>query len=531
MRYFISTRHLFIVFFIVSTLNIYAQENDFLEVTFSHNYGGSNDEQFFGGSGCADGGFVMGGLSLSDDHDLLQVNIDSANIFIVKCDSYGNKKWSRTYGGNRYDKTRYIMEDSDQNLVMVGGSTSTDGDINNNYGYGDLFVAKLNPAGDVIWFKNYGGSNWEGGRYVIETHNGNYVFCGYTGSTDHDISDGGRGLHDGWLTKIDRNGNVIWSHTYGGKSVDRIRSVVELDDGGFMFTGGTKSNSLDVSGNHGMDDLWAGRVDSLGNLLWNKVYGGSETDKAYHISKTSSNTFLLTGHSNSIDGDITNPHGALDGWIIEIDINGNLLWQNTIGGSNNDRFYRSFESSDGGIITAGSSASDDFDVEGMDCLSGDSYFILKHDMNRNFMWGDCFGGSKSDISNDLVLLSDSSFVLMGDSRSGDGAVSDNYGMYDYWIMKLDWIILEDTTPRPSDITATYNSYHESVQITSTTYQVVYLSIVGMDGKTILKNETLKLVPGLNEFPLPINNKTSIGVYTVSIYGTETGTTIKIPHIR
>src|SRR5688572_5749623 len=248
---------------------------------FSNSFGGSGFEDFFAGAPALDGGFLLTGLTNSLNGDIdSTLAYDTTNIFVVKCNSLGAKEWAKTFGGNQYDKARYIMQDADSNILVIGGTHSYDGDITYTHGNGELFILKLDQAGNTIWMKQYGGTGYEGGRMIQQLPSGDYLVTGYTTSHNFDVTVN-RGLHDGWLMKMDQDGNIIWSQTYGGSGEDRMRSFIGTPDGGFIFFGSSSSNDFQVSGNNGSYDYWIGKVDSLGNLQWNQLYGGSLDELAY----------------------------------------------------------------------------------------------------------------------------------------------------------------------------------------------------------------------------------------------------------
>ncbi len=502
-----------------------------MKVFFSNHFGGSDLEQFFGGAACKNGDYILAGLSFSVDHDLLQpVMYDSANILIVRCDPNGNKIWAKTFGGSGYDKARYCFEDSDHNIIVVGGTSSSDGDITFNQGDNDMIVLKLDPDGNIIWVKTYGGSDYESARFGRETTDGNYIITGYSSSDDYDIISGGRGRHDGWLIKIDKAGDLIWTNTYGGSEPDRIRCCVETPDGGFLFSGESSSDTLDCVGNHGNADLWLGRVDSNGNLLWSKEYGGSGTDRSYHISSTPDGNYLVAVQTNSNDFDVTDAKGNFDCWLLKVDGNGNIIWDKTLGGSGRDMIFNAFETSDG-IFMGGSSSSDDYDLTGVGCNHGDSFWLSKLDSDQNIIWNYCFGGSKSDVCNEMIVVSDSAFVMMGDSRSDDGDVGANYGDYDYWIMKGGWEPNFLPPVLPESLTTIFNYNEQALLINSPDERIVNLEIIGMDGKVVVGQQPLKLIAGENKINLSEINNLSVGMYFSNLYDSGSVTTIKIAKVN
>ncbi len=504
----------------------------YAEVTFSSHFGGSGLEEFFGGTGASDGCYYMAGLSHSSDHDLMNTNIDSANIFIVKVDDSGKKVWSRIYGGDDYDKARNIMEDDEGNLLFVGGTRSINGDISYHRGGSDVFVGKIDDSGDLLWFKTYGGTSYEGGRDIIQTSDGGYLVVAYSSSIDMDVVNGGRGFHDGWIFKLDRDGNLVWSNTYGGSQVDRSRSAIELNDGSFIFTGQSNSDTLDCTGNHGSADVWAARIDKDGNLLWSNLYGGAGVDRAYNIMQSSDGNFLISGHTKS--GDITGKGGLMDyfdGLLIKIDEQGNVLKLETFGGTYNEYFFRTKQLKDGKFIVAGSSSSHDNPVSGLDCKSGDSFMILQYDEDLNLDWGYCTGGSRSDICNELIIDPDGQIVLMGDSKSDNGTVPGNYGHYDYWIVGLKELIASQQDPTGTAFSATYDAVNNNLRIESDSEQEVLITIYHANGSSLQTKDILLLQPGVNEYNISESAFKAAGLYIAKIENIEYSSMVKFLYVK
>lgn len=504
----------------------------YAEMTFSNHFGGSDLEEFFGGTGSTDGHYYMAGLSHSTDHDLINTTLDSANIFIVKVDGTGKKVWARTYGGDNYDKSRYIMEDDEGNLLFVGGTSSTNGDISYNRGGSDVFVCKIDKAGDIIWFKTFGGTNYEGGRSLIQTSDGGYLVVAYSASEDLDVPNGGRGYHDGWLFKLDRDGNLIWTNTYGGTNIDRSRSVTELNDGSFIFVGQSDSDTMDCTGNHGQTDVWAARIDGGGNLLWSKLYGGIGIDRAYNVMRTSDGNFVISGHTKS--GDITGKGGLMDffdGLLIKIDESGDMLKMVTFGGSFNEYFFRTKQLKDGHFIVAGSSSSDDNPVSGLSCKSGDSFMILQYDEDLNLDWGFCTGGSRSDICNEIIIDPDGQIVLMGDSKSDNGAVTGNYGHYDYWIVGLRELIASQQDPTGTYFSATYDAVNNNLRIISDSEQEISIVTTRIDGSVIQTTGNFNLQAGVNEYNFSESAFRASGIYISELSNADYSYSVKFPYVK
>src|SRR5690606_362188 len=131
--------------------------------------------------------------------------------------------------------------------------------------------------------------------------------------------------------------------------------------GGYIMVGNSESNDFDITDPKGSYDFWAVKINAIGEMLWQKNYGGSGIEIAYGISKTQDGNYLVIGDSRSTDQDVTNPKGNADIWLIKISDSGNLLWQKSYGGSQFDTGKTIIEQ-DSNLIIIGSSRSSDHDV-------------------------------------------------------------------------------------------------------------------------------------------------------------------------
>ena len=471
-------------------------------VTLSNCFGGSEEEDYFAGSVGLDGSFLMSGFSNSIDGDIdSSLAYDTTNIFVVKCDPSGNKIWAKTFGGNDYDKARYIMQDADSNYLVVGVTHSSDGDIDTTHGDSELFVLKLDKDGNKIWMKMYGGTGYEGGRYIQQLPSGDYLVTGYSTSHNYDVPVN-RGQHDAWLFKIDVNGNLIWSQTYGGSGDDRPRVSLPTPDGGYVFLGSSTSNDFQVSGNHGVEDFWIGKVDSVGNLEWNYSYGGTGEDWPYGMTATADGGFLLTGTTDSNDGDVTGYMGWTDGWVVKIDASGIMQWQKCYGGSLVDRLYRTFENSDGTLTTFGFSQSTDFDLTASNTGPSNNYWLARLDSVNNVAWSYCVGGAWGDFGIDLVIDTlNQSYTMMGESASSNGPVLNAHGNFDFWIVRVEiFTALPEIIPPGFTWNAFYDNSTDAFIIQSGSGQKVHLEIMDVTGHLVYSDD-MQVRAGENRVPL------------------------------
>lgn len=218
----------------------------------------------------------------------------------------------------------------------------------------------------------------------------------------------GAGGEDVWVVKTDASGGFEWYSTFGGSSDDRGYSVIETSDGGYMIAAFTQSSGA------GGYDYWLIKTDASGDLEWEDTYGGPEDDVPWAVVETTDNGFAVCGVTQSYG------EGDHDIWFIKTDAYGSVQWTETYGGTGDDRGRDVCTTSDGGYGLTGcmSSGSGDFDV-----------WLAKTDSAGNINWESSSGGSGSDIGRAVIQTSDGGFIVSGDTDSyGSGST-------DAWLLK------------------------------------------------------------------------------------------------
>ena len=276
---------------------------------------------------------------------------------------------------------------------------------------------------------------------------------------------------------------IMWQKSLGGSDWDWAYSIQQTSDGGFIVAGGSYSNDVYVTGNHGSTDYWVLKLKPSGDIEWQKSLGGSDADEAFSIQQTSDGGFIVAGYSESNDGDVTGNHGWYDYWVVKLNTSGAIDWQKSLGGSYSDAAYSIQQTSDDGFIVAGGSYSDDGDVT-ENHLSAD-YWVVKLNSSGNIEWQKSLGGSDDDIATSIQQTSDGGFIVAGYSGSNNGDVTGNHGNVDYWIVKLSPdTYVEETHAIPDDfsVTASPNPFNSAINISvEQTFLSVQNGQTGMSG--------------------------------------------------
>ena len=230
---------------------------------------------------------------------------------------------ARSYGGSGNDWARAIQQTTDGGYIVAAHTESSDGDVTLNRGLSDYWVIKLNAQGGIVWQKTYGGSGYDTAASIEQTPDGGYIVAGssssggWASSSDGDVS-GKRGITNYWIVKLDAEGKLLWQRPLGGSMMDQANSVQQTTDGGYIVAGDSISKDGDVSGNRGNADYWIVKLNVRGKIVWQKTLGGSGSDIATSIQQTTDGGYIIAGHSDSKDGDVSGNHGGYDYWIVKL---------------------------------------------------------------------------------------------------------------------------------------------------------------------------------------------------------------------
>ncbi len=384
-----------------------------------------------------DGGYILVGTTNSNDGNV-SGNHGLSDVWVVKLDASGALQWQHCFGGNKVDGAVSAVQISGGKIFVVANTNSNNGIVTNNHGgnnnTSDVWLLALNSTGTLLWQKTFGGSSPDVAHALIKTSDNNLLIGASTESNDGDIT-GNHGGEDFWLIKVDTLGNLIWQKSLGGTGTDICNSLTEATDG-YIGAGSSNSNNCDVTGNRGGNDFWIVKTDFSGNLIWEKSYGGSSNESALTAMTNVAGNFVIGGYTNSLDSDIIENHGSSEFWLLELDTAGNKVLQSTYGGSNSDIAYSIVQADTTGYLLAGVTTSNDYDLLNSQTHGGEDCWLMKADATGNLIWSRVYGGSLNDRAASVFQTADGGYIIAGYSESNDQQVSGNHGGKDFWVAKL-----------------------------------------------------------------------------------------------
>ena len=384
------------------------------EVLWEKTFGTSDEEFCKFVQQTTDGGFILVGSTRTDF-------TDDYDIFLLKTDSNGNQEWFKIFGVDNEDEEGFcVRQTSDLGFIIAGYSTNFEADT-------AIWLIKTNSVGEEIWNKTHtyidysiindtvyeSEFNDQKAYFIQHTTDDGFVIVGFT-SSYYPLSN----KPDVWLIKTDDDGDIEWSHTFGGNEIDYGRAVQQTLDGGFIIIGEKERND-DY-------DMFLIKVNAEGVEEWNNTYGGIKRDVGRSVQQSLNGGYICAGTTASFGA------GGADAWMIYTDSQGNELWNHTFGGENPDGANAINQINNDEFVTVGtyeSPETDEIDV-----------WFFKTDSNGSIIFDEKMGGMRNDYGNSLVVIDDEEYIIAGTTES------EQYGIEDIILIKIGPEISGNNTP-------------------------------------------------------------------------------------
>jgi len=304
-------------------------------------------------------------------------------------------EWSHTF---EKGEARFVEQLQDGGYVATGW-------IESGQEGPDVFLARYDGSGNRLWLKTYRGNGYSNGHCVREVSTGGFIIAGETKSKNgYD--------HDAYVIRTDEKGGLVWEKSFGGEHCDYAWSVQQIKEGGFILAGGTESFGA------GIYDAYLIKLDSSGNGIWEKTYGGTGSDCGYAVRQLDDGGYLIAGNAESFGA------GNPDVYLFKTDDSGNVIWQKTYGSSGSDYGWSLLQAGDGGYVIAGEKE--------ITSDQGGAFaaYLIKVDADGNMHWEKTYGDKSPSSVYAAWQAKDGGYVLTGKKESAKGG-------YDLYVVKTD----------------------------------------------------------------------------------------------
>lgn len=314
--------------------------------------------------------------------DTKSYGIGGTDIYLLNIDYKGNLLFARTFGypGNDNGISMLISKD---NYIYIAGGTDYDGTTPT-----DIYILKCTLEGDIVWQKTYGSDNFDFAYDILED-NGNFLICGYS-STDKKNS-------DVYILNIDNNGNILWEKKYGSDGWEVSYNIIKIKNN-FLLTGYTNSYG------NGKTDIYLINIDSKGNCIWAKTYGGLRDDIGITALNIDDNNIIIAGNSSSF---ISRGFG-FDIVLFELDFNGNSISTKIIPACQLEVGTKLRFDDNKNILLCGTKK----------CygICDSNVYIAKLNRNLETIWFKIFAGKRNDFASSIIFA-DNHYFFTGTTTS------------------------------------------------------------------------------------------------------------------
>jgi hypothetical protein len=367
-------KKIFTLIFIIYSMCLDAQ------IIFQKTYGGINGDEGRAVQQTVDGGYIIMGTTASYGN----------GIYLLKTDPFGDIQWAKTFGGPAGAYGYSVEQTLDGGYIVIGGTYSF------GAGNADIYLVKTDSNGDTLWTKTIGGPNNDHGYSGQQTTDGGYIITGV----------GSFSMKGIYLIKTDAGGSLLWTKIYGGAASANGLCVQQTSDGGYILSGETTGSGP------GSYDVYLIKTDSVGDTLWTKTYGGTNTDEGYSVRQTSDKGYIIAGNTRSFGPD------NQDIYLIKTDVGGTVIWSKKFTGAYTEYAYCVRQTFDGGYVIAGMTQS----------FGPGAYaiYLLKTDTAGNLLWIKTYGGANINGGYFVQQTLDGGYVIAGRTNSFGAGNMDVY---------------------------------------------------------------------------------------------------------
>ena len=383
-----------------------------------------------------DGTTVLGLQTRSTDGLGKNNHSQDLDVVLAKYATQGKVFWSITLGGSGRDELNDLLLLSNGDLLCVGTTESNDGDLPGSFGGSDLWAARLSPGGKLLWIRRLGGRGMDYGWCAFQDTDGSLYIGGESSSIDGSMQSPHHGGLDAWLARLNPRGELMMEKHFGGPGNDRISAIHPHESGLWLVCTADAAGGM-VQTNYGKKDLWLLHLNERWEIAHQQVIGGNDNDDIHGSLIDAGGNLVLAGTTFSTAGYVDEQQGKGDGWLVKFDPQGRYLWNHCYGGTRDEGFSALAACHDGGYALVGMSLS----VNGHLSQTEGYYdgWFLKTDANGKVVWSRSIGFPAKDALHDIVALPGGGFLALGQVQEKpleQIEIAGHKGVYDAWFVNF-----------------------------------------------------------------------------------------------
>jgi hypothetical protein len=372
-----------------------------LQAQWARTYGGSELDNVFSFCLTSDGGSIITGMTMS-------FGVEETDVWVLKLKSDGDIEWQKTYGGSNLDRASSIQQTDDGGYIIAGYTYSF------GAGGGDIWILKLSSFGEIEWQRTYGGSLYDFAWSIQQTFDGGYILVGDTTSFKD------RYYYPIWVIKLNSLGNIEWQRSYRGDlSIQNGFCIRQTSEGGYIVSARSFSNE-------GGYDIWVIKLNSQGDIQWQRTFDENDFDLIYlqSIQQTSEGGYILGGQTGP-----KNPYGPgpgqMDLLVIKLSSEGNIEWERKYQGRGHSKLWSIQQTYDRGYIIGGHTSPN------FDAIEMHDIWVVKISPVGDVEWQHTYGGNKAEMCYGINQTIDGGYIVSGITES----IED--GNRDILVLRLD----------------------------------------------------------------------------------------------
>jgi hypothetical protein len=348
--------------------------------------------------------------------------------WLARVDTNGNTEWTLRLGGKGCDMLYSGTFDKVGNIYVVGatGSKLAHREEASEHFKADYYIAKISPTGELQWSRTIGGSLPDRAYDGIVTNAQNFFVTGGAWSKNHHLAGVEKQMNNQWNIILNSTGQILREKVFGGDKNDWGRTICPSPDGGFLIGGVTTSPALDNADSRHNGDVWFAKLNFAGSLLWTQIIKAPYEDMVYRVAANPYGIYYAVGSRSTLDN-------GKQFWLAKLNDEGKVLMNKTFGGDGFEELRSLAIMEEGGLVVTGTS--DYVKLKNQYLKGRRDFWVMKLDPQGELVWKQTYGGPQDESGVDVVAYNNGTIYALAQKENHFNPDKTSYGK-DFWVVKI-----------------------------------------------------------------------------------------------